>query len=898
MFDRGKLSPSLFAILLAACYMASDTGAQSRMNIRGQAKPTILIEAERLVQSARKSDGVLQVQNMRPFGAGWSANQQLFWNPRGAGSRLELKIPIARDGRYALSAYFTKAVDYGVLQIGMQGKQLGRYDGFSLGPVARSQAINLGTHDLKRGDHWLIFVVAAKNPRSRGNMVGIDAISITTLSAVGQPGETEGGEGPDRPGRGDGRPGEREPHRPPRTLHAAIINLDRDMDSLSTGLGWKNYFLTSRLISFAQAPAAQWNRQQMDLAKRSLQRTDALQRDPQRQSFLARDSVRYFRRFLRKSVSVAEANRPEDVSPPAIVDSEPDGDASGREFKPPIFNGKLQYAGVVVPAWDRQVQSDAGPVQFMPYFPPPVLKIWNGKTGEFEFYGNEAFASFDQTDLNWHFEWQQPPKGTQKAIWQIANHPFASSLKNWSQPHGLLKTGELVDLPKPNTVRWFDVDFGPLVDRSKIPQNQRVLSSSQTNKQGQRLNQDLIQGTGNRRPSRDSQTARFQVNPILLRLAQADSQLVQTLYGRVICLDAQGKQVGAASDFVRFNFGPAGISDIPIFDPDDIDIPVKTDEAAPVVKLLEYQPIQFQAEDAHLRYVVTRDMPLLNYKAGHKLKFKPKKDKDLLEKLGDALSDIVDFFEDAVNWVSQAYDDIKSAAVDFVADDILDCGDPCRVVLAAGLDYGLTAVGVPPDLPNFDELVEMGKGNLAEMIAAEASSAGVPMTSELAHKMMDEVIRQAEQIGKHGKNGQQWLRPDPDFQYRPAYMKISVHNPPQAGLRDAGLSLYTWRVYKTEYQPIPNLQPGETRELTVFLRADYDYWETEYIRENKGVIKDSYWVRIRGWHQKYNEGEMEVAVKAVALPAGEFPVLKIPPPSGSIGSWSLKFRPNIPFRSE
>ena len=49
------------------------------------------------------------------------------------------------------------------------------------------------------------------------------------------------------------------------------------------------------------------------------------------------------------------------------------------------------------------------------------------------------------------------------------------------------------------------------------------------------------------------------------------------------------------------------------------------------------------------------------------------------------------------------------------------CNDECKALLTAGLDYGLTTIGLPPDIPNFDQLVELGKGHVADMLVAEAT---------------------------------------------------------------------------------------------------------------------------------------------------------------------------------
>lgn len=73
-----------------------------------------------------------------------------------------------------------------------------------------------------------------------------------------------------------------------------------------------------------------------------------------------------------------------------------------------------------------------------------------------------------------------------------------------------------------------------------------------------------------------------------------------------------------------------------------------------------------------------------------------------------------------VDWVSAAYNSLKSSLVDAVAG--LACGgdDTCRMAISAGLDIGMAAMGVPPSIPNFDELVDGGFDYLASEISTQA----------------------------------------------------------------------------------------------------------------------------------------------------------------------------------
>jgi hypothetical protein len=82
------------------------------------------------------------------------------------------------------------------------------------------------------------------------------------------------------------------------------------------------------------------------------------------------------------------------------------------------------------------------------------------------------------------------------------------------------------------------------------------------------------------------------------------------------------------------------------------------------------------------------------------------------EQLWDAL-------KSGLSWVSEAYNKLKSAVVS-VAGSLVCAGDEtCTMALSAGLDIGLAAMGIPPTIPNFDQLMNGGMDYLAGEIASQ-----------------------------------------------------------------------------------------------------------------------------------------------------------------------------------
>lgn len=152
-----------------------------------------------------------------------------------------------------------------------------------------------------------------------------------------------------------------------------------------------------------------------------------------------------------------------------------------------------------------------------------------------------------------------------------------------------------------------------------------------------------------------------------------------------------------------------------------------------------------------------------------------------LDDIVDAISGLIDAVGAMVNDIAKLYDDIKKAAVKAVGSaigelGIIDCdeGSDCQKYLMAGLDAALASVGLPPSLPNFDELVDNGLDYLVEVAAEET---GVP---EAALDEMRDIARQAlaDMKTQHTFDGVDWLTPDDGF--RPAKLMMFIRKNPDS----------------------------------------------------------------------------------------------------------------------
>ncbi|MFW6161848.1 MAG: DUF2961 domain-containing protein [Planctomycetota bacterium] len=136
------------------------------------------IEAEKLPR-VEVEGGPIGPQAMGGWGGhNWSGGTQLFFRPRDKGASVTLEVAVPKAGRYALAVYYTKAIDYGIVQLKLDGKPIGKpFDGFHNG-VIPSGKVSYGTLDLAQGKHRLTFQVTGKNDAATGHFVGIDCITL------------------------------------------------------------------------------------------------------------------------------------------------------------------------------------------------------------------------------------------------------------------------------------------------------------------------------------------------------------------------------------------------------------------------------------------------------------------------------------------------------------------------------------------------------------------------------------------------------------------------------------------------------------------------------------------------------------------------------------------------
>ena len=144
-------------------------------------KPTI--EAENLIEAAKiTGKGNLKVQKMPIKENKWGGDQQLWWVNAEPGNTLELNLDSQKSGEFELLGFFTRAKDYGIFQVSINGKPIGDLiDGYSES-IEYSGPISFGLVNLKKGKNKMEIRLIGKDSRSGGfsdgYLVGIDGFLI------------------------------------------------------------------------------------------------------------------------------------------------------------------------------------------------------------------------------------------------------------------------------------------------------------------------------------------------------------------------------------------------------------------------------------------------------------------------------------------------------------------------------------------------------------------------------------------------------------------------------------------------------------------------------------------------------------------------------------------------
>jgi len=140
------------------------------------------IEGEKLAIIRKTGQTENQAMHIFPKGK-WSGETHLWWTRGKVGDKLVLALPVAAKGKYEVQAMFTKARDYGIVQLSLDGKNLGEaIDLYNQADVITTKLLSLGTRELAKGTHELTVEIKGANAKAiKAYMFGLDYVLLKPL---------------------------------------------------------------------------------------------------------------------------------------------------------------------------------------------------------------------------------------------------------------------------------------------------------------------------------------------------------------------------------------------------------------------------------------------------------------------------------------------------------------------------------------------------------------------------------------------------------------------------------------------------------------------------------------------------------------------------------------------
>jgi hypothetical protein len=126
------------------------------------------------------SGGNAATQDMSGYSEGWSGEAHLWWTGAKPGDTLKLALPVKKAGTYKLTGQLTKAIDYGIVAVKVDGKEVkgSPFDLFNKGVIATGQ-LEMGIFELDKGQHTVTAeIVGANADAVKSHMFGLDYLKL------------------------------------------------------------------------------------------------------------------------------------------------------------------------------------------------------------------------------------------------------------------------------------------------------------------------------------------------------------------------------------------------------------------------------------------------------------------------------------------------------------------------------------------------------------------------------------------------------------------------------------------------------------------------------------------------------------------------------------------------
>ena len=187
----------------------------------------------------------------------------------------------------------------------------------------------------------------------------------------------------------------------------------------------------------------------------------------------------------------------------------------------------------------------------------------------------------------------------------------------------------------------------------------------------------------------------------------------------------------------------------------------------------------------------------------------PPEDKPWYEKVFNSVTGFIEstidgaanFYNETKDYFKERFKDFACSAVQGTSETV---SDACDVISGAAFDYGMVAVGIPPTLPNSDDLTKMAEGQIVDLACDKVESeTGIPVPDyarEQLRNQAHEFLTQQASKGTINSGGYVNFKAHPLGQFQTAYLQVEVtrvsKKSPQKGIVDFSVSDYTSRTIK------------------------------------------------------------------------------------------------------
>ncbi|RZT27775.1 DUF2961 family protein [Kribbella sp. VKM Ac-2569] len=171
---RGLGLHEMWTYRIAAVDLAGNTGPKSS-GVQGTSGSTLRVEGESMLPPVSSTVAVDPQGNC--CGVSWSGGAQAWIHGTKAGDETVFGFNVPTTGSYQLSTVLTKAADYGIVDVQIDGNAAVTFDGYQASGVG-TQAVALGTVQLAAGGHQFVVTVTGKNEAATGYLVGVDLLDL------------------------------------------------------------------------------------------------------------------------------------------------------------------------------------------------------------------------------------------------------------------------------------------------------------------------------------------------------------------------------------------------------------------------------------------------------------------------------------------------------------------------------------------------------------------------------------------------------------------------------------------------------------------------------------------------------------------------------------------------